>query len=285
MHAPRMFATAALIAALTLVACAPGAPTPTPSESAATPSPTPSQSGSASPSGGVTEPGAPGTTRAITVDRPGTGDTVDVPFTVSGTADVFEAALTIDAIDESGLTACVRHLTATSGSGTRGTWEGSLAFPPEEDPLRLTLRAYTFSPKDGSMAELVELPITASPERPDIILTNPRCGDVYRPGGLILLTGTAAVFEASFSVDVRDSRRTVLDRARHCRRMLRRVPVLVAADAAARPLRRLLRHRRLQHQRQGRLERERVRRADRSAVREVTSSPSRDGRDRCVLVG
>ncbi len=210
MHAPRMFATAALIAALTLVACAPGAPTPTPSESAATPSPTPSQSGSASPSGGVTEPGAPGTTRAITVDRPGTGDTVDVPFTVSGTADVFEAALTIDAIDESGLTACVRHLTATSGSGTRGTWEGSLAFPPEEDPLRLTLRAYTFSPKDGSMAELVEFPITASPERPDIILTNPRCGDVYRPGGLMLLTGTAAVFEASFSVDVRDSRRTVL---------------------------------------------------------------------------
>jgi len=214
MHASRMFATAALIAALTLVACAPGTATPTqtptPSGSGASSSPTPSQSISASPSGDKTEPGAPGTTRAITVDRPGAGETVRVPFTVSGTADVFEAALTIDAVDESGLAACVRHLTATSGSGTRGTWEGSLAFPPEEDPLNLTLRAYTFSPEDGSMADLVEFPITASPERPDIILTNPRCGDVYNPDGLILLTGTAAVFEAAFSVDVRDSRGIVL---------------------------------------------------------------------------
>ena len=64
------------------------------------------------------------------------------------------------------MTACVRHLTATSGSGTPGTWEGVLAFPPEEDPLELTLRAYSQSPADGSMIDLVEVPITVAPDRP-----------------------------------------------------------------------------------------------------------------------
>ena len=100
---------------------------------------------------------------------------------------------------------CVRHLTATSGSGTRGTWEGMLAFPPEEDALPVTLRAYANSAVDGAMIDLVERQITISTERPDIIVTSPRCGDVYPAGTLIQVLGTANLFEASLTVELRDS--------------------------------------------------------------------------------
>jgi len=171
-----MVGPAALIAALALSACA------TPRVTAAS----------------VDEP-------AITIDVPAEGTTLAVPFVVSGTADTFEATLTIDAIDETGLAMCVRHLTATSGSGTRGTWEGMLAFPPEEDPLAVTLRAYAHSPVDGAMTGLVQRQITISTERPDIILTSPRCGDVYPVGTLIQVLGTADLFEASLIVELRNS--------------------------------------------------------------------------------
>lgn len=176
MYLRRMLGPAALLAALALSACA------TPRVSAAS----------------VAEP-------AITIDVPVEGATLAVPYVVSGTADTFEASLTIDAIDETGLTMCVRHLTATSGSGTRGTWEGMLAFPPEEDPLHVTLRAYTHSPVDGAMTDLVERRLTISTERPDIIVTSPRCGDVYPAGTLIQVLGTASLFEASLIVELRNS--------------------------------------------------------------------------------
>lgn len=192
MRARRMFALVAILAAGALSSCVPP-PTGGPTTSA-----TPSATASATPS-------APDGTPAITIASPGEGETVSVPFTVNGEANTFEATLTIDAQDASGMTMCVRLLTATSGSGTPGTWQGMLAFPPEEDPLPVTLRAYTYSPKDGSMVDLVEYPITVSSERPDIILTSPTCGQVYRVGGLMMITGTAALFEAAFIVELRDA--------------------------------------------------------------------------------
>lgn len=202
MFARRMLALTALAAALLLVSCAPdsnGAPPTTTGSPSVSPSPSPSGSPLAEPSPTTDEEAA------ITIDAPTAGATVSVPFAVGGTANTFEAALTIDAIDESGLTACVRHLMATSGSGTRGTWEGVLAFPPEEDPLHITLRAYAYSAKDGSMIDLVEYPLTVSTDRPDIIVTSPRCGDVYPAGTPIQVLGTARLFEAALTVELRDS--------------------------------------------------------------------------------
>jgi hypothetical protein len=219
MSGPRFVALAALLAVMTLSGCVPEPgmePSPsTPAGDSPTPSESqpPSASPSASPSGeqpeSPTDPGDPAT-GAITIEYPLAGATVPVPFVANGTANTFEAALTIDAVDGSGMQMCVRHLTATSGSGTRGTWQGMLAFPPEEDPLAVTMRAYAFSARDGSMVDLVEFPVLISPERPDIIVTNPRCGDVYEPGGLMLLTGTAAVFEAALTIELRDGRRAIM---------------------------------------------------------------------------
>lgn len=187
MSVSRKLAVAAIVASGTLISCStPGsgpitAPTATPSESP--------------------EPAGP----AITITTPAEDDTVSVPFTVSGEANTFEAALTVEVVDQSGTGMCVRQLMATSGSGTPGTWEGTLAFPPEVDALPVMLRAYAHSAKDGSIIDLVEYPITIAPDRPPIILTSPACGQVYEVGGLMMVTGTAALFEAALTVDVRDA--------------------------------------------------------------------------------
>lgn len=146
----------------------------------------------------------------ITIGSPVADATVSVPFTVSGEANTFEAALTVEVVDQSGTGMCVRQLMATSGSGTPGTWEGALAFPPEVDALPVVLRAYAHSAMDGSIIDLVEYPITIAPDRPPIILTSPACGQVYEVGGLMMVTGTAALFEAALTVDVRDASGTTV---------------------------------------------------------------------------
>jgi hypothetical protein len=193
-----MHTLAVVSVVLAVTACASGpasgpGPSPSPASPPATsPAPTPSE--------------AP----QITIGSPVADATVSVPFTVSGEANTFEAALTIEAVDGSGTGMCVRQLTATSGSGTPGTWEGTLAFPPELNPLPVMLRAYARSAKDGSIIDLVEVPITISPDRPPIILTSPACYQVYDPGGLMMVTGTAALFEAALTVDVRDASGTTV---------------------------------------------------------------------------
>lgn len=201
-------ALAAVVAVTALAGCTPGG-APSPSPDAPTGGASPTLSPTALPTGSPTSSPAP-TGQAITILSPRGGDTVSVPFAVSGESDTFESALTIDAVDASGMVACVRQLTATSGGGTPGVWQGVLAFPPEENPLPLSLRAYTYSQVDGSMTGLVEFPITVAPDRPLIIMTSPRCGDVYAPGGLVMLTGTAALFEAALTIELRDSSGTAL---------------------------------------------------------------------------
>src|SRR4029453_9616298 len=96
------------------------------------------------------------------------------------------------------------QVVATSGTGTPGTWEATLAFPPEVDALPVTLRAYAHSAKDGSIVALVGYGTPAPPDRPPIFLTSPTCGQVYERGSLVSVSGLAAVFEAALTVDVRD---------------------------------------------------------------------------------
>jgi len=193
-----MHTLAVVAVVLAVTACASGpasgpGPSPSPASPPATsPAPTPSE--------------AP----QITIGSPVADATVSVPFTVSGEANTFEAALTVEVVDQSGTGMCVRQLMATSGSGTPGTWEGTLAFPPEVDALPVMLRAYAHSAKDGSIIDLVEYPITIAPDRPLIILTSPACYQVYDLGGLMMVTGTAALFEAALTVDVRDASGTTV---------------------------------------------------------------------------
>jgi hypothetical protein len=177
---------------------APG-PTVTPSASATvTPSPTLSPLPSSSP--------------AINIQSPADGATVSVPFIMRGTANTFEAALTVDAVNEAGEFLCIRHIMATSGTGTPGTWETQLAFAPQRDTeiTPVTLRAYEFSANDGSMINLVERKVLLAPKRPPIMMTSPVCGDVVAPGGTLAIQGLATVFEAALTVELRDASGTAV---------------------------------------------------------------------------
>jgi hypothetical protein len=138
----------------------------------------------------------------IVIEQPVAGN-VRSPITMLGRANVFEAALTIEAQDDAGNTLCTRHVMATAGTGTEGTWEGVLAFDPPETETQLTLRAYTFSPRDGSMQDLVETGVILSTENPNIVITSPACAAVV--SGTLTITGMAQVFEAALSVDIRDA--------------------------------------------------------------------------------
>lgn len=133
------------------------------------------------------------------------------PIELAGTANTFEAQLLVDAVDEAGDFLCIRTVTATSGSGTEGTWAATLGVVPESDSdLAITLRAYERSAKDGSIINLVERPVTLSAEHPTIFLTSPVCGDTVAPGGALAVQGRATVFEAALTVELRNAAGTVV---------------------------------------------------------------------------
>lgn len=143
---------------------------------------------------------------AITIDALATGETLSVPFEVSGGANVFEGALVVDVLgNAAGLVLCRRNVQATSGTGTPGTWSAVIAFPPPPVDSPATLRAFSLSAKDGSEQDVVERAITISSDQPNIVIESPRCSDVVRPGAMLVVRGNAQVFEAALSVELRDA--------------------------------------------------------------------------------
>jgi immunoglobulin-like protein involved in spore germination len=158
----------------------------------------------------TTAPSASPTIEAgIVIEQPAAGGNVSVPIAMSGRANVFEGALTVDALgNAAGTVLCTRHLQATSGTGTEGTWDGVLAFPPPAAETPITLRAYTFSAMDGSMTDVVERSVTVSPEQPAIVIESPACA--AEVGGTLTVSGMALVFEAVLHVDIRHSSGVVM---------------------------------------------------------------------------
>jgi hypothetical protein len=195
-HRPGRRRTALLAALLVvpLAACAPG------------PAPTPSGTGTGTGGTGTpTATSAPTAAEVITIDSPVADSPVTIPVSTRGTANTVEAALVIDLLDEDGQTLCVRHLMATSGSGTPGTWQSDLAFPPPDDEQSVTLRAYELSAADGSETNVVEVPLILTAERPPIIIASPACGASIAPGGTLEVSGRAMVPEAQFTLELRDA--------------------------------------------------------------------------------
>ena len=187
----------AMIAALSLAGCngssAPPTPTPGP------PTATPAAPASPTPAGTF-----------VRIDEPLDGATVALPIDVSGAADVFEAALTVDVLDATGARLCIRHIMATSGTGTPGTWSTTMAFPPPDASEPVTVRGYSFSAMDGSIENLVARDITVSAARPAIFIMSPVCGATVAPGSMLAVQGRAAVFEAAFTIELRDASGTVI---------------------------------------------------------------------------
>jgi hypothetical protein len=215
----------ALLLLGSLTACTAGStpstsPTPPPSTSgspAPTDAPTdeptdaPPPSATPSPTGtGGSAPGTPGTPSPtdptspfIVIDDPPDGANVATPLSVRGTANTFEAALTVMLVTPVGDVLCIREVMATSGSGTPGTWETLLGFSPPDYDTPATLRAYEQSAEDGSPVNVVEQAVVITPDRPPIFIYQPICGDRVAPGDPLFVKGRAHVFEAQLSLELR----------------------------------------------------------------------------------
>lgn len=95
---------------------------------------------------------------AILVESPTLGNTISSPVRITGTANVFEAVFRVNIVDYDGLIIADKVVMATSGTGTRGTFDVTV-------PYKLTkagpgsIIVFSESPKDGSQVNVVEIPI------------------------------------------------------------------------------------------------------------------------------
>ncbi|CAL9641337.1 GerMN domain-containing protein [Streptomyces sp. enrichment culture] len=98
-------------------------------------------------------------TPAVLVESPLPGGTVRAPVRVWGTANTFEAEFQLKITDVTGRTAADVQVMATSGSGTRGTFD--VTFPyraARTGPGALT--AYFYSPENGRPVTVDTVPLT-----------------------------------------------------------------------------------------------------------------------------
>lgn len=97
-------------------------------------------------------------TPAILVESPAPGEQVSSPLRLSGTANTFEATFQAEVVDAKGRVLGKRFITATSGSGTRGTFDATLPFRlAAAGPGKLVV--YELSAEDGSRINQVEIPL------------------------------------------------------------------------------------------------------------------------------
>jgi len=81
---------------------------------------------------------------------------------VEGTASVFEATLQLEVVAH-GQTLSRRVVMASEGAPGRGRYVADLPVPTLSQPIDATLRAFSASPKDGSVQNLVEVPLRLLP--------------------------------------------------------------------------------------------------------------------------
>lgn len=100
---------------------------------------------------------------AILVESPAPGETVASPFTIRGSANTFEATFMVELrADGQGKPLYQDFVTATSGNGTRGTFEKAIDFVADRGRPG-TLVVYENSAEDGSVVNEVEIPVTIMP--------------------------------------------------------------------------------------------------------------------------
>ncbi|MGH3135137.1 MAG: Gmad2 immunoglobulin-like domain-containing protein [Gaiellaceae bacterium] len=98
-------------------------------------------------------------TPAVLVESPLPFEDVTSPLRVTGTANTFEATFSYELTDTDGLIVDENFVTATSGTGTRGTFD--FTTKPYTVPFDGVgaLIVFEHSAKDGSRINLVEIPL------------------------------------------------------------------------------------------------------------------------------
>jgi len=95
----------------------------------------------------------------ILVEGPTIGERVSSPVRVSGTADVFEAVVSIAILDQQGDTVASTFTMATCGTGCRGTYSTDVRYDVGTTQPG-TIRVYEVSAMDGSSIHVVDIPVT-----------------------------------------------------------------------------------------------------------------------------
>jgi germination protein M len=97
-------------------------------------------------------------TPAILVESPLPGESVEPGFEVTGTANTFEATFSYELKDESGRVLTKDFVTATSGSGTRGTFRFRVPYEVAA-PQDGRLLVFEVSAENGSRIHESEIPL------------------------------------------------------------------------------------------------------------------------------
>ncbi|HEV2755365.1 MAG TPA: Gmad2 immunoglobulin-like domain-containing protein [Actinomycetota bacterium] len=98
----------------------------------------------------------------IVVETPEAGETVTSPVTVAGTANVFEATVSMRILGPDNEVIAETFATATCGTGCRGTYRKNIPFQVVE----LTdgvIEVFESSAEDGSPLHVVRVPVVLSP--------------------------------------------------------------------------------------------------------------------------
>jgi Immunoglobulin-like domain of bacterial spore germination/Sporulation and spore germination len=96
---------------------------------------------------------------AISVQSPTIGETVSSPVAISGSANVFEATVSLRILDENGHEIARGFTNATCGTGCRGSYSTTLAYHVDHDQAG-TVEVFESSAKDGSPINVVSIPVT-----------------------------------------------------------------------------------------------------------------------------
>lgn len=100
-------------------------------------------------------------TPAILVEAPTPGATISSPVRIRGTANTFEATFVVELLRDPGRDVLFEKVvTATSGTGTRGTFDVSVPFETPRRGAAGTLVAYEESAETGNRINVVRIPVT-----------------------------------------------------------------------------------------------------------------------------
>ncbi len=110
----------------------------------------------------------PGPLDPIEVAAPAPGDTVTSPVTISGTADVFEATVSIRIVDSVNNVIAETFATASCGSGCRGEYSLDVPYSINTEQAGM-IQVFEVSAEDGHRVNTVRVPVTLTPGPADPI--------------------------------------------------------------------------------------------------------------------
>ena len=101
-------------------------------------------------------------TPQILLESPLPGDHVTSPVQLTGTANTFEATFMVEVLDRDGKSLSRKFVTATSGTGTRGTFATEIGYETA-DAQPGTIYVYESSAEDGRPLHEARVPVTLGP--------------------------------------------------------------------------------------------------------------------------